>query len=199
MNNLFISWSGFVFGLIGAILGLLGYFNSQNASKIVNTLKADQALNQAWDILGDVQGSGAITDAVEDKNKRELARRLIDEALLVAPTYSKSHLMKGIYYNIVGIPNRAEEELRQAISLDDKNGMAHFNLGTLLYSQGKIDSAIVSYHAAIELEPYDYYIHFKLGEALFAKGEMKSAELALRDSLKFNPDFSSSQNLLKKL
>ncbi|MGB2889264.1 MAG: tetratricopeptide repeat protein, partial [Candidatus Acidiferrales bacterium] len=46
-------------------------------------------------------------------------------------------------------------ELREALRLDPKNHLAHYNLGGALQSKGDLQGALIEYRAAHTLDPED--------------------------------------------
>jgi Flp pilus assembly protein TadD len=50
---------------------------------------------------------------------------------------------------------RAIVELREALRLDPKNHLAHYNLGAILERKGDLQSALTEYRAAHTLDPED--------------------------------------------
>lgn len=79
----------------------------------------------------------------------------------------------------------AEQQLRFAISMDDKFPQLHEDLGSVLSLQSKFKEAIGSFERAIRLEPGLPLAHKKLAQALIAvgRGDEAQSELEIyRDS-----------------
>ena len=72
----------------------------------------------------------------------------------------------------------AEQVLRKAIEVNDRNPYAHNNLGVALREQGKFDEARKHYKKALELDPKYARAHFNLG--VLAKLYFQDLRLALQ-------------------
>jgi tetratricopeptide (TPR) repeat protein len=65
--------------------------------------------------------------------------------------------------------------LHAALKLDPDNPWAHFKLGYLYHSEGKLDAAIREYRTTIHLTPNEARPHLALGRALKAQGKKQEA------------------------
>jgi tetratricopeptide (TPR) repeat protein len=107
---------------------------------------------------------------------------------------------------------RYQEELRQAAEqqrqeqekaeyknklLDPNHANAHYNLGTALYDQGKIEEAIAAYRQAIQLDPNRATTHYYLGVALDYQGKIEEAIAAYRQAIQLDPKNATFQNNLE--
>lgn len=68
-----------------------------------------------------------------------------------------------------------EEFWRRTLALTTGNFVAHENLATLLYEQGKKDEALEHLRAALAILPHDVVGNILLGEIEFSRGELTDA------------------------
>jgi serine/threonine-protein kinase len=68
--------------------------------------------------------------------------------------------------------------------------MAHYNLGTALRDQGKLDEAVAELREAIRLQPDFAPAHSNLGTALRAQGKVAEAVAEHREAIRLQPDYA---------
>ena len=170
-------WVAFSFGLLGAILGLLGYIESQKIVDIENKIKVAQLLADAWDLIGEEEGAVFITletrRSLVDRASLNRANRKIDQALLRDPNDSRAHRYKGMYLELTGKLDEALEEYEKAIDLDPDNNQAYNGLGAVYLKSGQTDKATIAFRKAIELEPDEYSAYNNLGFTLLRQGDSR--------------------------
>jgi len=192
-------WTAFVLGLFGSILALLAHKESRKAASAAREAAAEareatasaqktavttqrievgQHLAEAWDLMGGKPGTTGITNFSDDHNL-ELARRLIEKALILDPKSTKAHLHQGVYFYGQGMLDEAIAIFRVAIRLDPKNATNHNNLGRVLREQGKLDEVIAEFRTAIRLDPEYAAAHNNLGITLKEQGKLDEAAKAL--------------------
>ena len=76
----------------------------------------------------------------------------------------------------------------RAVNVTARNWLAHNNIGTAKYNQGKIDEAIEHYKAALSIKPDYVTAHYNLGNAYLNQGRMDEAVSHFRDALKIKPE-----------
>jgi len=135
-----------LFGLVGTVLGVLGYLQSRESlqiaresdSRAVRTeqltrqLEVQQYLAEAWDLMGGEAGTTSIQRPTTDDSKLELARRLIvDKVLTLAPESSKAHRYYAVYFYARGDFRSAMNEVETALKLDPSSAEAQYDLTRL--------------------------------------------------------------------
>lgn len=93
----------------------------------------------------------------------------VDHLRLLGHTLTKQKRLK-----------EAEQQLRFALSMDEKFPQLHEDLGSVLSLQARYEEAIQAFERAIRLEPGLPLVHKKLGQALAAVGRSEDADIALR-------------------
>ena len=73
---------------------------------------------------------------------------------------------------------------------------AHYNLGVMLKSAGRLDEAAASYRSSVKLKPDFAEAHCNLGNALKELGQLDSAADSYRRAIKIKPDFADAHNNL---
>jgi Flp pilus assembly protein TadD len=90
-------------------------------------------------------------------------------------------------------PRRREEAVRYytaALALRPDSAATHFNLGAVLYQQGKFPEAVAEHQEARRLNPSSPQIRNGLGLALLAQGKLPEASAEFQEALRLNPDFA---------
>jgi Flp pilus assembly protein TadD len=70
-----------------------------------------------------------------------------------APPTATSLVAQGLRAQLSGNVSAAESEYRQAITLDQNNMVAHYDLGTVYDKQGNIMKAVAEYRATLIIAP----------------------------------------------
>jgi hypothetical protein len=91
------SWLTLAFALLGTILGLIGFIEGRRSADISRSLEVKQYLDEAWDRLGGKPGTTEVYEYTGEKSDIEIARRLIDKALLINPKNASALNKKGAY------------------------------------------------------------------------------------------------------
>ena len=73
---------------------------------------------------------------------------------------------------------------------------AHYNLGVVLKSAGRLDEALASYRRAVALKPDYAEAHSNLGNTLKDLGRLDDAVASYRRALKIKPDSADAHNNL---
>jgi tetratricopeptide (TPR) repeat protein len=88
-------------------------------------------------------------------------------------------------------PERREEAVgfaRVAVALRPKIANAHYNLGVLLYGQGKAAEAEKEFREALRIKPDFPDAHYNLGLLLAHQSQAAEAEAEYREALRLRPD-----------
>ena len=85
---------------------------------------------------------------------------------------------------------------QKAVDLMPDDAEAHYNLGVVLKSAGRLDEAAASYRRAIEIKPDYAEAHSNLGNTLKDLGQHNEAIASYRRALKIRPDSSDAHNNL---
>ncbi len=205
-------WGLFAFALIGAIVGIFGFWRARKASElelmnaqlaqetadITRQLKVEQFLAAASDFLGGGEpGTTGITD-FPSEGQLELARRKIEQALVSGPDSPRAHRYKGIYLVGSGRLDEAVKEFRIAIELDPKDAKTRSNLGIVLGQLGEFDEAVKEFRIAIRLDPSDdARAYTNLGNALWKNGKLDEAIKEFRIAVKLDPGFRIAKDNLQ--
>jgi tetratricopeptide (TPR) repeat protein len=82
-----------------------------------------------------------------------------------------------------------------ALTVTKNNPIMHYNLGTELKAQDKVDEAIEHFHKALQLRPAYAEAHNNLGLAYVKKGELESAIQSFRMAVQLKPDAPFAINI----
>src|SRR5207244_10187036 len=100
-----------------------------------------------------------------------------------------------IVATLAQITMRRNEVYRSGVSFWDdvvakrpSSARGHNNLGSYLYTEGKVDEAVRHFSEGIRLKPNFYHAHNNLGRALAAQGKLEEAIAHYSEALRINPD-----------
>ena len=86
-------------------------------------------------------------------------------------------------------PKLAEDYLQQALKLDSKLGLAHYNLGLVKEQQQDWEDAIASYKKAMKYSSKAPEPAYHLGLIYLQQGKVDQATESFRKALKINPNY----------
>lgn len=158
--NVIRGWSAIIFGLLGAVLGSLGYVQARNTKKIANKIQADELLDEAFDNLGEKEGTFAINREIKPSSSQlQKGFRLIKKAKELCPKYARVYSIKAVYLRANGQFNKALEEITTGLKFSPNNSSLHNHKANLLDDLGLINEALESYKESIQLNP-DYSLAY---------------------------------------
>ena len=110
-------------------------------------VKARAHVNQAFSYIG----SSKAATTKDAKEKLLLNAEIeLNQALENNPNLVDAWLNRGVVFMALGKLNKAEEDLKKAISIDGKSSAAHYNLACLYSVMNKQDLAADSLNAALQ-------------------------------------------------
>jgi Flp pilus assembly protein TadD len=96
-------------------------------------------------------------------------------------------------------PDKASQQLEEAIALDPDFSDAHGDLGVEYARLDKLPEAEAELRLALALDPEDDLHHSNLGWLLFWQGRFDEAEASVRRALRLAPNSASAHMLLGRL
>jgi Flp pilus assembly protein TadD len=112
------------------------------------------------------------------------------------PKNSRAHNNLGEALKEEGRLDKAIDEYRIAIRLDERNAEAHDNLGVALREQGRWEEAIRCYLSALQANPQFALAYNNLALARAHQGKMDSAADLLARAVEIKPDLALAQDNL---
>ena len=112
--------------------------------------------------------------------------------LSVAPGHADANHLLGLVLFQAEKPNEAEQLIRKAISIDDKVGLYHANLGRVLKSLNQDAAAVSAFRGAVQLSPEDAVLHADLASALIGTGHADGARARAHLALELSPDLAEA-------
>jgi protein O-mannosyl-transferase len=76
----------------------------------------------------------------------------------------------------------------ETVARNPAAGIAHNNLGSLLFAQGKLDEAVAHYRQAVALQPNAADVYSNFGAALLGQRRFEEAIVQLRQAIRIQPD-----------
>lgn len=107
------------------------------------------------------------------------AVQILERLIRLAPADSRNRVRLAGVYEKLGRLTEAEATLRAALIADPRYPLAAYNLGNLLWRQGRHDAAREAYERAAALAPGDEDTRFNLAVACLATGRLDDAEVHL--------------------
>jgi formylglycine-generating enzyme required for sulfatase activity/tetratricopeptide (TPR) repeat protein len=105
------------------------------------------------------------------------------------------HVETAEYHGAIGTALRfqarlaeSEAEIREAIRLDQNNGIYHYELGTVLHRRNNLAEAEAEYRAGISLDPGLAAAHSALGTLLNAQKKYSEGETEFREAIRLEPN-----------
>lgn len=129
----------------------------------------------------------------------EEARKQLDRALAVDPTYGLALALHGILLLRQNKQEQAAADFQQAIDADPDLGVAYAGLGTTYNSLGRFKDALVPLGQSVEILPTAWFPRFEVALAYYGDGQYEAALSELAKLQKIEPgqsnDFAASRYL----
>ncbi len=129
------------------------------------------------------------------------AEKLFQRAAELDPDFSGASMGLAIvrYWNVLFGQAESPEEMladaftaaRTAVSLDDKDAMAHWALGRVYTQMGESEAAIAELETALAINPSFAHVYYSLGWVLLLAGRMEEALPHIDLAIRLNPHDSS--------
>jgi tetratricopeptide (TPR) repeat protein len=123
------------------------------------------------------QTNGDIDKAIADFNKT-----------IQLKDYPKAYIIRGVLFFQQGENAQAKQDFKEGIALDDTYALAWFNLGSVYYRTGQVDSALVSFDKAEELGYNHLYLYLLRADLYNSKDLTQNAFQELEKSLAIYPN-----------
>lgn len=128
-----------------------------------------------------------------DENRHEDAIAYLRRALALKPDDGKLHYMLAAEHAQIGLYDRAAQEMAKAVELDPSLVTAHFQLGLLYITSGRVADAEAAWRALDKLGK-DHFLHlFKTGMLHLARDEFTQSADCLERGIKAN-NFNEALN-----
>ncbi len=109
----------------------------------------------------------------------------LHRALELNPNFDEAHQQLGAVYNHIGLLDKAEGELQQALAINPTYSGARFRLGINQLSQGKYEQALLFFNDTQRFIPSMWT--FQTSLALFELGRKKEASTLISEFLRTEP------------
>lgn len=130
------------------------------------------------------------------QGEREIAIKLIDKSLALAPRYGEALQNKGVMLSELGQWQESCTVLNKAHKLDRKNA-AILNLLALSYKgAGEYAKALVSIKKAVSLQKANPHFTFNMANIYREKGALEEALSCYQKAIKLNPQFKEAYHNL---
>lgn len=139
----------------------------------------DDALDQAWRLLGGHGGGVFASDLTKDVDRLRRASQLIDGVLASRPDDARAYVLQGLTHMASGDRDAARASLER--SLEAGGGLQSLLvLGTLHYDAGELNEAEAVFRRAVEQYPLSASSWNNLGRILAQLERQDEADEAFR-------------------
>lgn len=128
----------------------------------------------------------------------EAGNRAIEQMVAIGANSPQLHILLSQANYERGETAKALEELRTALSLDDKIRLAHFYSGLIYLKDGKMDDAAREFQNELTLNPNDLTAKYHLGFVLLAQQQTERGVKLMREVIRERPDFADAYYELGK-
>lgn len=185
--NAIKGWAAIIFGVIGAVLGSLGYIQSRKTKSVTNRIEADELLTEAFDLLGGKEGTHSINRSHTPTQEVAVkGRRLIDRAKILCPKYSRVYAVSATYLRVQGKLQKALDEVEYAIKLNPKEAYLHNKRANILKDSGRVNEALEGYKESIQLDSSFALAYANLGLLLRDRGFLEESMVSHEKSVELD-------------
>lgn len=134
------------------------------------------------------------TALVDNKKPGEAASHL-EKAVSAYPNYLEAHLLLGTVYMDLERWDKAENELKRVLKINDHTAAALFALGEVYLQGRKYKEAEQDLQAALRIEDNSWRGHLTLGRVYFAMGDLAKAGPEVGRAIQLKPDLAEAHLL----
>ncbi len=162
----------------------------------------DRAAEQAKDVLASNSQSAdahaLLSSVAAGKRDRTEAIAQIQQALAIDPNRAQFHAALGLLQSgDPGLASSSEEQLRKAVSLDNKNALAHLALAAQLDKKGDKSAELEQYKAAVAGDPKSLMARAALAEFYQRQNDAPDVEATLRQAAEDLSDSPGGAEMLQ--
>ena len=129
------------------------------------------------------------------ENQLGSAEAAVERALAIRPLEPEALALLGLIRQRQARVADAEHLYKRALALRPL-AHVHYNLGTLYYSQSRIDEAAAAFAEAVRLKSNYADAYLRLGQMLHIKSDFAQAEKAFRQALRIQPNHLIARQFL---
>jgi len=133
------------------------------------------------------------------ENSNEQSITYLKRALALKPNEGRLHYMLAAEHAQMGLYDRAAEEMAKAVELDPSLVTAHFQLGLLYITSGRVAQAEAAWRPLDKLGKDNFLHLFKTGMLHLVRDEFKESESCLERGIKANNFNEPLNNDMRKI
>jgi tetratricopeptide (TPR) repeat protein len=154
---------------------------------------------QSWLPKPDVTGSYLLGVDYLESAQDDKARRAFARMFSVPPDSAQAHVVLAQMMIRQDLEERAIPQLQKALELDPRVPMAHFLLGEMYLFKSKVQPALEEFQKELAENPILWLAYWRMGDAYTRIEQWDHAEVALKQAVWLNPDFTGPYILLGKV
>ncbi len=109
-----------------------------------------------------------------------------------SPGKTRGHLNLGVFYISHGQIDKAEEQFKQAVEIDNESSYAHYHLGLVEEKRGDLNKALERYRKATRLDPFFAMAHYAAGKVYLQKKMYRPAGPYFVMAINLQPDYAEA-------
>lgn len=184
-------WIARAIAIVTMIVTIAKFYIDRKKTKEIKQLKLTQLLREARDQIGGDEGTVAVSlrsvSSPSERKKLELARRKIDDALIIDKKSAPALYHHALYFLKMRQLDDAINSLNKALKIDRDYPQAHNAFGTALKLQGKLEKAIQKYNKAITIDPFFLFPYINLGNTYDKQENLDDAIAAYEKATSIDP------------
>ena len=153
-------------------------------------LSLDESYAKAYSGLADSYATLALLEFMPPKEAYPKAKEAVGRALVLDPHLVEAHTSLGqIRFQYDWNWQGAEEEFKEAISINPSYALAHHLFADYLKAMGRFDEALTEVGKAQELDPLSLAINTGAGHVLYLSRRFDEAIAQYRKAVELDPNF----------
>lgn len=131
-----------------------------------------------------------LANVLTQQKRFDEAKKVLDEALNLAPNYFTVYESLGSVYMNMGDEEKAEEIWKKGLTLCSYAASIHQKLGMFYLERNKIKEAKYHFELTIKSDPERYLAYFGLGLIMEKRGDIKSATELYKKATRLTPTYA---------
>ena len=153
-------------------------------------IRAERAAQRALELDDSLAEAHAALGMISLKYRWDFpeAERRFERALELNPSYAQAYLWHSLYYEILGMKDRAIAYASRARELDPLSIPAIINLAHQYDRAHRYEEAIAALEEAVELDSGSWAVHWALGDCQVGMGKLQEGTAELAEAVRLSQD-----------
>lgn len=153
-------------------------------------IRAERAARRALELDDSLAEAHAALGMISLKYRWDFpeAQRRFERAIQLNPSYAQAYLWHSLYYEVLGMKDRAIEYAAKARELDPLSIPGIVNLAHQYDRAHRYEEAMAALEEALELNPRSWAVHWALGDCHVAMGKLREGIVGLAEAVRLSED-----------